>query len=165
MHALAEEYARRTMELGHDDAFSTVDDERTPFGHIGNRPEVHVLNDDAEIFVFVVRAIELQLGFQRNAVGQSALEALLDRIARRVDIVVDELQNEVIPGIRDGEIFLKDLVESLVLTVFGRSVHLEKIPEGFELHLQQIRIGNPVLDCREADSLLCFCCGHREIQN
>ena len=31
--------------------------------------------------------------------------------------------------IRDGEIFLEDLVKALVLTVFGRGVHLEKVPE------------------------------------
>ena len=66
---------------------STVDDERTAFGHIGDRTEVHVLNDNAEIFVFVVRAVELQLGLQRNAVRQTALQALLDRVTGRVDIV------------------------------------------------------------------------------
>ncbi|CDC97774.1 uncharacterized protein BN576_00509 [Alistipes sp. CAG:268] len=129
VHALSEEHTRRTVQLGYDDTLRTVDDERTAFGHIGNRTEVHVLHDDAEILVLVVRTIELQLGFQRDAVRQTALEALLDRIARRVDIVVDKLQNEVVPGIRDGEILLKHLVQPLVLTIFGRGVHLEKIPE------------------------------------
>ena len=129
VHALSEEHARRTVQLGYDDTLRTVDDERTAFGHIGDRTEVHVLNDNAEIFVFVVRAVELQLGFQRNAVRQTALQALLDRVTGRVDIVVDKLQNEIVPGIRDGEIFLEDLVEALVLTVFGRGVHLEKVPE------------------------------------
>ena len=132
------------MQLGYDDTLRTVDDERTAFGHIGDRTEVHVLNDNAEIFVFVVRAVELQLGFQRNAVRQTALQALLDRVTGRIDVVVDKLevvfrrhvdtvvdklQNEIVPGIRDGEIFLEDLVEALVLTVFGRGVHLEKVPE------------------------------------
>ena len=129
VHALSEEHAGRTVQLGYDDTLRTVDDERTAFGHIGDRTEVHVLNDNAEIFVFVVRAVELQLGFQRNAVRQTALQALLDRVTGRVDIVVDKLQNEIVPGIRDGEIFLEDLVEALVLTVFGRGVHLEKVPE------------------------------------
>ena len=129
VHALSEEHAGRTVQLGYDDTLRTVDDERTAFGHIGDRTEVHVLNDNTEIFVFVVRAVELQLGFQRNAVRQTALQALLDRVTGRVDIVVDKLQNEIVPGIRDGEIFLEDLVEALVLTVFGRGVHLEKVPE------------------------------------
>ena len=129
MHALSEEHTRRTVQLGYDDALRTVDDERTAFGHIGNRTEVNVLDDHAEILVFVVRAVKFQLCFQRDAVRQTALQTLLDRVAGRVDIVVDELQNEVVPGVRDGEIFLKDLVQALVLTVFSRSVHLEKVPE------------------------------------
>ena len=129
VHALSEEHARRTVQLGYDDALRTVDDERTAFGQIGNRTEVNVLDDHAEILVFVVRAVKFQLCFQRDAVRQTALQTLLDRVAGRVDIVVDELQNEVVPGVRDGEIFLKDLVQALVLTVFSRSVHLEKVPE------------------------------------
>ncbi len=129
VHALAEENARRTMQLGYDDTLRTVDDERTAFGHVGNRPEVDVLHHDAEILMLVVRAIEFQLGFQRNTIRKSALEALLDRITRRVDVVVDELQNEVVPGVRDGEVLLKHLVEAFVLAVLGRGVHLEKIPE------------------------------------
>ena len=129
MHALSEEHARRTVQLGYDDTLRTVDDERTAFGHIGNRTEVHILNDDTEIFVLVVRAVKLEFGFQGNAVRQPALQTLLDRVARRVDIVVDELQNEIVPGIRNGEILLKHLIQPLVFTIFGRGVHLEKVPE------------------------------------
>ena len=114
--------------LGYDDTLRTVDDERSAFGHIGDRPEVHVLNDDAEILVLVVRAIEFQLGFQRNAVRQTALQTLFDRIARRVDIVVDKLQNKVVPGIGDGEILLKHLVQPPRFAILGRGVHLEKSP-------------------------------------
>ena len=129
VHALAEEHTRRTMQLGYDDTLRTIDDERTAFCHIGNRTEVHVLNDDTEILVLVVRAVKLELRLQRDAVRKAALEALLDRITRRVDIVVDELQNEIVPGIRNGEILLKHLVQPLALAVFGRGVHLEKVPE------------------------------------
>ena len=129
VHALAEEHARRAVQLRYDDTLRSVDDERSAFGHIRNRPEVHVLHHDAEIFVFVVRAIELQLGFQRDTVRKAAFQALFDRVARRVDIVVYELQYEVVPGVRDGEVFLKHLVEAFVLAIFGRGVHLEKVPE------------------------------------
>ena len=117
------------MQLGYDDTLRTIDDERTAFCHIGNRTEVHVLNDDTEILVLVVRAVKLELRLQRDAVRKAALEALLDRITRRVDIVVDELEDEIISGIRNGEILLKHLVQPLALAVFGRSVHLEKVPE------------------------------------
>ncbi len=129
VHALPEEHTRRTVQLRHDDALRTVDDERTPFGHVRNRPEIHVLHDNAEILVLVVRTIKFQLGLQRDAVCQPAFQTLLDRVTRRVDIIIDELQNEIVPGVRDGKILLEHLVQPLVLTILGRSVHLEKIPE------------------------------------
>ena len=129
MHALTEEYAGRTVQLRDDHALGTVDDERTALGHVGNRTEINVLHRNAEIFVFVVRAVEFELRFQRHAVREAAFEALFDRIAGRVDIVVDKLQNEVVPGIGNGEILLKHLVQPLVLTILGRRVHLEKVTE------------------------------------
>ena len=150
------------MQLRDDDPLGAVDDERAPLGHIGDRTEIDVLNHHAEILVLVVGAIELEFGLQRHAVRESALEALLDRVAGRVDIIVDKLQDEVVPGIGDGEILLEHLVEPLVLAVLGGGVHLEKIPERFKLHLQQIRVGHPVPDCGEANSLLLFCSGHRQ---
>ena len=127
MHALSEEDTRRAVQLRHDDALCTVDDERTPFGHIGNRTEIDVLNDDTEIFVLRIGAIELQLGLQGHAVRQTALQALLDRVTGRIDVVVDKLENEIVSGIRNWEILLKHLVEALVLAILGRGVHLEKI--------------------------------------
>ena len=129
MHALSEEDTRRAVQLRHDDALRTVDDERTPFGHIGNRTEIDVLNDDTEIFVLRIGAIELQLGLQGHAVRQTALQALLDRVTGRIDVVVDKLENEIVSGIRNWEILLKHLVEALVLAILGRGVHLEKISE------------------------------------
>ena len=111
--------------------------------------------------MLVIGTVQLQLGLQGHAVRKAALEALLDRITRRVDIVVDELQNEIVSGIGNGKILLKHLIQPLVLTILGRGVHLEKIPERFKLYLQQVGIRHPVLDCRKANSLLCFCRGHR----
>ena len=129
VHALAEEHARRAMQLRNDHALRTVDYERTPFGHIGNRTEINVLNDHSEIFVLIVGAIEFQLGFQRDTVRQAAFEAFFDRITRRIDVVVDEFQNEIVPCICDGKVLLKHFVQPLVFTVFGCCVHLEKVPE------------------------------------
>ena len=57
MHALSEEHARRAVELRNDDALGPVDDERTTFGHIGNRTEIDILHDHAEIFVLVIGTI------------------------------------------------------------------------------------------------------------
>ena len=129
MHALAEEYARRTVQLRYDDALGTVEDERTTLGHVGYRAEIDVLHHHTEILVLVVGTVQLQLGLQGHAVRKAALETLLDRVTGRINIVIDELQNEVVPGVGDWKILLKHFVKAFVLAVLGRRVHLEKIAE------------------------------------
>ena len=62
MHALAEEYARRTMELRHDHALGTVDHKSALFRHIRDRPQINVLDHRVEILVVGIGTVELQLG-------------------------------------------------------------------------------------------------------
>ena len=57
---LAEEHARRTVELRHYNALGTVDYESSLLGHVGDGAEIHVLNFSSEVFVVGVSAIELQ---------------------------------------------------------------------------------------------------------
>ena len=161
VHALAEEYTRRAVQLRNDHALGTIDDKRTTLGHVGNLAEVNVLYLHAEILVLVVRTVELQLRLEGYAVRQTALQTLLDRVAGRVNVVIDKLQNEVVPGVRDREVLLEDLVQPLVFTILGRRVHLEEVTERFELHLQQIGIRHPILHGGEARSCLFVRCGHR----
>jgi hypothetical protein len=77
----------------------------------------------------IVITVELEFCLQWDTICQTALQALLDRVTWRVDIVVDELQNEIVSGVCDGEILLKHFVKALVLTILGRSVHLKEITE------------------------------------
>ena len=79
--------------------------------------------------MLVVGTVQLQLGLQGHAVRKAALETLLDRVTGRINIVIDELQNEVVPGVGDWKILLKHFVKAFVLAVLGRRVHLEKIAE------------------------------------
>ena len=129
VHALAEEYARRAVQLRNDHALGAVEYERTAVGHVGDGAEIDILHHHTEILVLVVRAVEFQFGLEGYAVSQTALQTLLNRVAGRVDIVVDELQYEVVTCVGNGKILLKHLVEALVLTILGRGVHLEKISE------------------------------------
>src|SRR5699024_942238 len=71
VHALTEEYARRTVELRYDDALGTVDDERAARRHVRDGTEIDVLHYRVEILVFRVRTVEFQFGLERYAVGQS----------------------------------------------------------------------------------------------
>ena len=111
--------------------------------------------------MLVVRTVELQLRLEGYAVGQTTLQTLLNRVAGRVNVIIDKLQNEVVPGVRDREVLLEDLVQPLVFTILGRRVHLEEVTERFELHLQQIGIRHPILHGGEALSNVVVRCGHR----
>jgi hypothetical protein len=59
---------------------------------------------------------------------------------RRIDEIIDELQDEIVAGIRDRENLLEDLVKSFVLAVLSRGFELEKIAERLDLHFQKIGI-------------------------
>jgi len=54
MGALSEEDAGRTVQLGYDDALGAVDNERAAGSHVGDRPEIDILDYRVEIFVFRV---------------------------------------------------------------------------------------------------------------
>ncbi len=94
-----------------------------------------------------VGAEQLQLSFQRYTIRESALQTLCYGVARRVDIVIQKLQHEIVPGICYGEVLGEHLIKPLVLARLGGCVQLEKITERFELHLKEIRIWERILDC------------------
>ncbi len=142
------------MELRNDDALSTIDDERTLVGHVRDRTEEHVIDGRVEILVIRVSAIKLKFGFERYAVSETTRQTLLDRVSRRIDIIVKKLQHEVVAGVCDREILCKHLVQSLVLALFGRRVELKKIPERFQLNLEEVRKRKRVLDRREIHTRL-----------
>ena len=104
MHALSEEHARRTVQLGYNHTLSTIDNKRTIGRHIGDRAQEHVLDHRSEILMIRIRAIQFQLSLQRHTIGQTALQTLVDGVAGRVDIVIQELKNEVITRVGDREV-------------------------------------------------------------
>ena len=119
MDALTEEYTRGTVQLRNDNAFSTVDDESTFRSHVRDRTQEHILNHCIKVFVIGVGTIKLQFGFQGNTIGQAALQTVVNRIVRLIDIVVKELEHEVVAGICNREILGKHLIQSVVLSFFG----------------------------------------------
>ncbi len=76
--ALSEEYTRRTVQLRYDNALGTVYDEGAVLCHVGYLPEIHVLYHSVEILMVRIGAIQFELSFQGNAVGQSSCEAFLN---------------------------------------------------------------------------------------
>ena len=117
-----EEHTRRTVQLTHYDTLGAIDDEGAVGRHVRDGTEEHVLNDGVEILVVRVGAVELQLSLQRHSVGQTTLQTLFDTVTRRVDVIVEELENEIVARVRDGEVLGENFVQAVVLAQFGRRV-------------------------------------------
>ena len=65
---------------------------------------------------------------------QSSFDTLFNWIARWVDKVIQELQNEVVSRIGNWEVFRKYLKETLIVTILWSSLQLEKISKRLELY-------------------------------
>ena len=129
MHALTEEHTRRTVQLRHNNALGAVDDERAILGHVGNGAKEHILNHRAEVLMVGVGAIQFQLSLQGYAIGQATLQTLVDSVAGRVDIVIQELKNEIVSCVGDREVLGEHLIQAVVLTFLRRSVQLQEVLE------------------------------------
>ena len=101
-----------------------------------------------------VGAVKFHLCLQRNTVSQSSLEALVDGVARRIDIVVEEFKNEVITSIGDWEVLREHLIQAIVLSFLRRSVQLQEIAERLQLHVEEIRIRIRILHAGEVYSFV-----------
>jgi hypothetical protein len=119
------------VELGYHDPLCPVDHEGSARGHVRDHAQVDILDDGLKIFVLRIRAIKLQLGFQRNAVGKTAFDALLNGITGRIDEIIQELQDKIISGIGDREVLGENLIKPLADPVLRIGLQLEKILEGF----------------------------------
>ena len=128
------------MQLRNDDTLRTVDYERTSRGHIRDIAQVHILHLGVEILVLRVAARKAEFCLQRNFKSLSSLQTFLDGILWRIDEVVNELKLIVVARILNREDFLENLVKTLVLPVLRSGLKLEKVLEGLELYLEEIRI-------------------------
>ena len=104
MHTLAEEHTRRTVQLRHDNALGAIYHKCAVGCHVGDGAKENVLYHRAEILMVGVGAIQLQLSLQRNAIRQATLQALVDGVARRVDVIIEELKNEIVASVGDREV-------------------------------------------------------------
>ena len=129
MHALIEEHTWRTVKLGYDYPFRSVDDECAGRCHVRNIAEIHILDPCVEVLVLRISARKAEFCLQRNIVGKPSLKTLLDRILGRVDEIVDKLELVVVPRILDREYLLEHLEKTLVFSALRRCLQLEEILE------------------------------------
>ena len=117
------------MQLRHHYTLCTIEDKSSSLCHVRDCTEVYILYYNRKILMLIVITVELEFCHQWDTICQTALQALLDRVTRRVDLVVDKLQNIIVSAICDREILLEHFVEALVFTILSRRVHLEEIAE------------------------------------
>ena len=111
-----------------------------------------------------IGTVKFQLRLERDIVGETAEETLLDGVARGLDEIVQELENVVVTCVGNGEILCKDLIQALVLALLGGSVKLQEVAERLQLDVEKVGVCQRTLDRAEVDSW--FSCnrnffGHR----
>lgn len=156
MIACPEKDAWRSVQLRDHNTFRSIDDEGSFWSHVRDHPQVNILDDRFKVLVFGIRAVKLQLGLQRDTVGQPPLNAFIKGITWRIDKIIQELQYKIIPGICDGEILGKDLVQALTNPVLRIGFQLEKVPEGLQLNIKKVGILRYEFCCTEINSLDIF---------
>ena len=128
------------MQLRYDHTFGTIDNKGTFRSHIRNHTEVHMLFNSLEILIFGVFTTQFHLGLQRHTVSEATFDALLNWITRRINIIIQEFEFEIVSRVRDRKILLEDFEETLVQTVVGVGLNLEEIFERLYLDIKKIRI-------------------------
>ena len=103
-----------------------------------------------------VVAAQLQLCLLGHAVGEVALQTLLNSITGRVNEVVEKLQIKVVASVVNREVLREDLVQTIVLPQFGRSIELEEVLKRLQLHFQKVRISQRAFYGSEINSLILF---------
>ena len=59
--------------------------------------------------------IKFHLRLQGHTIGQSALQTFFNGISRRIDKVIQELENEIITRIGDREVLGEHLIQTVIL--------------------------------------------------
>ena len=74
-----------------------------------------------------IRAVEFHLGLQGYTIGQAALQTLFDGVSGRVDVIIQELQNEIVARIGNRKVLCEHLIKTVVLAFLGGSIQLKEI--------------------------------------
>ncbi len=154
MHALAEENARRTMQLCHYYTFCSIDDKSTICRHVRNCSKEHVLNDRTEVLMVLIRAIKLHLSLQWDTISQAPLKALINRVTRRIYIIIEELKHKIIARVCNWEVLCEHLIQTVILTFLGRRVKLQEVAERPQLNVKKIRKWIRIWYACEIDSIV-----------
>ena len=112
------------MQLRYNNTLSTIDDESTVLCHVRNSTQEYILDESTEILMIWVCTVKFHLSLQRYTIRKTSLQALINSIAWRVNIVIQELKNEIITSIGDREVLREHLIQTVILAFLRRSIQL-----------------------------------------
>ena len=166
-----EEHARRTVHLRDDDALGAVDDEGAVVGH-----ERHVAHVDVLLLDVLDRAgagirvhiehDQAQRHLERRSERHAALAALVDVVFRRLERVLDELEQGGVRKVRDRKHRLEDGLQSLFRPATLWLFDHQELVVGCLLNLDEVRHLRHFLDFSEelANALPADqCVGHLDL--
>ena len=142
--------ARRTVQLTDDNPFRTVDDKGALIRH--QRDIAHI--DGFAGFGTV--DFQTEIDIERSIVDFAVFDAIDDvglGFAGNTDLIRDEFQTHLFVETFDGEDFIEDFLESLILPFFRFYVALEEIAVGVDLKTDQIRNFQHIAKFTKVDSL------------
>ena len=145
VNAATKEHTWRTVQLRNNNTFSTIDNEGTVISHVRDVSKEDILNYSIKILMIWICTVEFQLGIERHTVGESPFKTLIRSITGRLNVVIKKLQHKIVAGISNGKVFREDLVQTIALSQFGRSVQLQELPVRFQLHIKKIGIRHRIL--------------------
>src|SRR5690606_30659210 len=132
--------ARRTVQLGNNDAFRTVDDESTPPGH--HRQLTHV----DPLLLGAGLILELKCDIECGGKALAGAKRLKRSDLRIFDVVRDEIELDRLVVALDREHFSALRLKTRVLPFARGHVRLHELLVGTALSLVQVRRFNHFLD-------------------
>ena len=103
------------MQLRNNNTLCTIDNKSTIIRHVWNGTQEHVLDKGTKIFMIGICTIKFHLRLQGHTIGQSTLQTFFNGISRRIDKVIQELENEIITRIGDREVLGEHLIQTVIL--------------------------------------------------
>jgi hypothetical protein len=147
-----EEGAGATVQLADDDAFRTIDNECTIFGHQRNGTKVNllflnVMDGFIAGIVFIIDG-QTHIDLDRCFVRHASRVTFFDVVFRFFQLVADEIEFAGFIEIADWENAFKNALKTGVRTLFGRDIRLQKSLIGTSLNVDQVWHIHNTFACR-----------------
>ena len=131
-----------TVQLGNDNAFSAIDDERTVFSHDREFANKDVVLDfflELAIFAIFLENLEGKGSVKLHGIRETALTAFRDAVLRDTEIIAFVIKGVKTLDVGNGENILEHAFQPNLKTFFLRNFLLEELLVRSLLDFDQVR--------------------------